>query len=168
MEAKLSSVAVEVLGLRLTMKVPRLGRSWHRKEEPGYRVDMVRSQEVGEGMNNSTARVEREDSLLRYDNRVVNRLLSLEQLENIENWLSQQPEVWKTEEGEEEEVTEVGVGESSGQEMKIGGTSGQEEKEVDTLDGALEKLTKATNYYRDIANNTNKQQFLRKKIVTLV
>ena len=158
MEAKLSSVAVEVLGLRLTMKVPRLGRSWHRKEEPGYRVDMVRSQEVGEGMNNSTARVEREDSLLRYDNRVVNRLLSLEQLENIENWLSQQPEIWKTEEGEEEEVTEVGVGESSGQEMEVG----------DTLDGGLEKLTKATNYYRDIANNTNKQQFLRKKIVTMV
>ena len=121
-------------------------------------MDMVRSQEVGEGMNNSTARVEREDSLLRYDNRVVNRLLSLEQLENIENWLSQQPEVWKTEEGEEEEVTEVGVGESSGQEMEVG----------DTLDGGLEKLTKATNYYRDIANNTNKQQFLRKKIVTLV
>ena len=156
MEAKLSSVAVEVLGLRLTMKVPRLGRSWHRKEEPGYRVDMVRSQEVGEGMNNSTARVEREDSLLRYDNRVVNRLLSLEQLENIENWLSQQPEVWKMEEGEEEEVGEMGV------------ASGLEEKEGDTLDEGLEKLSKATNYYRDIANNTNKQQFLRKKIVTLV
>ena len=156
MEAKLSSVAVEVLGLRLTMKVPRLGRSWHRKEEPGYRVDMVRSQEVREGMNNSTARVEREDSLLRYDNRVVNRLLSLEQLENIENWLSQQPEVWEIEEGEEEEVAEMGL------------ASGQEEKEGDTLDGGLEKLTKATNYYRDIVNNTNKQDFLRKKIVTLV
>ena len=120
MEAKLSSVAVEVLGLRLTMKVPRLGRSWHRKEEPGYRVDMVRSQEVREGMNNSTARVEREDSLLRYDNRVVNRLLSLEQLENIENWLSQQPEVWKMEEGEEEEVGEVG-----GTGGQPGGTGGQ-------------------------------------------
>ena len=152
MEAKLSSVAVEVLGLRLTMKVPRLGRSWHRKEEPGYRVDMVRSQEVREGMNNSTARVEREDSLLRYDNRVVNRLLSLEQLENIENWLSQQPEVWEIEEGEEE------VGETSVQEVEVG----------DTLDGGLEKLTKATNYYRDIANNTYKQKFLGKKIVTLV
>ena len=147
------------------MKVPRLGRSWHRKEEPGYRVDMVRSQEVGEGMNNSTARVEREDSLLRYDNRVVNRLLSLQQLENIENWLSQQPEVWKTEEGEEEEV---GVGESIGLEVEVGVSCGLEEKEGDKLDGGLEKLTKATNYYRYIANNTNKQKFLRKKIVTLV
>ena len=158
MEAKLSSVAVEVLGLRLTMKVPRLGRSWHRKEEPGYRVDMVRSQEVREGMNNSTARVEREDSLLRYDNRVVNRLLSIKQLENIENWLSQQPEVWEIEEGDEEEEEVVEMGGTGGQEMEVG----------DTLDGGLERLTKATNYYRDIANNTSKQKFLRKKIVTLV
>ena len=163
MEAKLSSVAVEVLGLRLTMKVPRLGRSWHRKEEPGYRVDMVRSQEVGEGMNNSTARVEREDSLLRYDNRVVNRLLSLEQLENIENWLSQQPERFQPGEGEEEEVG--GPGEL---EVEVGGSCGLEKKEGDTLDEGLEKPSKATNCYRDIANNTNKQKILRKKIVTLV
>ena len=51
---------------------------------------------------------------------------------------------------------------------EMGLANGQEEKDGDTLDGGIEKLTKATNYYRDITNNTNKQQFLRKKIVTLV
>ena len=39
---------------------------------------------------------------------------------------------------------------------------------VEVMDGFLEEVTKSTNFYRDIANNHNKQHFLRKKVVTLV
>merc|ERR1711934_25510 len=101
--------------------------------------------------------ITRKDSMLKYDNRVVNQLLTVEQLENIQNWLSEQPDTFETEEVEERELK--------------GPFRGEEEKEgdlVDVLDGFLDEVTKATNYYREIANNTNKQDYLRKKIVTLV
>ena len=39
---------------------------------------------------------------------------------------------------------------------------------VEVMDGFLEEVTKSTNFYRDIANNHNKRNFLRKKVVTLV
>ena len=44
----------------------------------------------------------------------------------------------------------------------------RQENLVEVMDGFLEEVTKSTNFYRDIANNHNKQHFLRKKVVTLV
>merc|ERR1711994_812255 len=44
----------------------------------------------------------RKDSMLKYDNRVVNQLLTVEQLQNIQNWLGQQPESFVTEEVEQQ------------------------------------------------------------------
>ena len=95
--------------------------------------------------------------MLRHDNRVVNQLLTVEQLQNIENWLGEQPDTFPEEEVEERVLT--------------GPFRADEEKQgdmVEVVDGFLEDVNKVTNFYRDIANNRNKQAALRKKIVTLV
>lgn len=164
MDLKMNSLGLDLLGMRFTMKMPQLKKISHANEDEAteYKISIVRQgpeQEQDKAVipNNGKPSILRKDSLLKYDHRVVNQLLTVEQLQNIENWLGQQPDKFATEEVEQQELA--------------GPFQGEEEKEgdaVDIMDGFLEEVTKATNHYRDIANNRNKRQFLCKKIVTLV
>merc|ERR1719507_1854389 len=109
----MNSLALELLGMRLTMKLPRPKL---RKEEEAaeYKISIVRHNrsEVrprARELPNNTKRaggILEKNSLLRYDNRVVNQLLTVEQLQNIENWLGEQPDSFAKEEIEELENIE--------------------------------------------------------------
>ena len=177
MDLKMNSLALELLGMRLTMKLPRPKL---RKEEEAaeYKISIVRHDrsEVrprARELPNNTKRVEgilKKNSLLKYDNRVVNQLLTVEQLQNIENWLGEQPDTFAKEEIEELENIEP-VCLNQEQEDKRQDEDMVDKKQrnmVEVMDGFLEEVTKSTNFYRDIANNHNKQLFLKKKVVTLV
>ena len=173
----MNSLALDLLGMRLTMKLPRPKL---RKEEEAaeYKISIVRHDrsEVrprARELPNNTKRVEgilKKNSLLKYDNRVVNQLLTVEQLQNIENWLVEQPDTFAKEEIEELENIEP-VCLNQEQEDKRQDEDMVDKKQrnmVEVMDGFLEEVTKSTNFYRDIANNHNKQLFLKKKVVTLV
>ena len=173
----MNSLALDLLGMRLTMKLPRPKL---RKEEEAaeYKISIVRHDrsEVrprARELPNNTKRaggILEKNSLLRYDNRVVNQLLTVEQLQNIENWLGEQPDTFAKEEIEELENIEP-VCLNQEQEDKRQDEDMVDKKQrnmVEVMDGFLEEVTKSTNFYRDIANNHNKQLFLKKKVVTLV
>ena len=177
MDLKMNSLALDLLGMRLTMKLPRPKL---RKEEEAaeYKISIVRHDrsEVrprARELPNNTKRaggILEKNSLLRYDNRVVNQLLTVEQLQNIENWLVEQPDTFAKEEIEELENIEP-VCLNQEQEDKRQDEDMVDKKQrnmVEVMDGFLEEVTKSTNFYRDIANNHNKQLFLKKKVVTLV
>ena len=173
MDLKMNSLAWELLGMRLTMRLPR-PKLRKEEEEAEYKISIVRHDDIRPRafqLPNNVKRQEgilKKDSMLKYDNRVVNQLLTVEQLQNIQNWLGQQPESFVTEEVEEQQIMDP----AKEQKVKV-----QEDKDmvdkrqdnlVEVMDGFLEDVTKSTNFYRDIANNHNKQYFLRKKVVTLV
>lgn len=177
MDLKMNSLALDLLGMRLTMKLPRPKL---RKEEEAaeYKISIVRHDrsEVrprARELPNNTRRaagILKKNSLLKYDNRVVNQLLTVEQLQNIENWLGEQPDTFAKEEIEELENIEP-VCLNQEQEDKRQDEDMVDKKQrnmVEVMDGFLEEVTKSTNFYRDIANNHNKQLFLKKKVVTLV
>ena len=174
----MNSLALELLGMRLTMKLPRPKLRKEEEEAAEYKISIVRHDrsEVrprARELPNNTKRVEgilKKNSLLKYDNRVVNQLLTVEQLQNIENWLVEQPDTFAKEEIEELENIEP-VCLNQEQEDKRQDEDMVDKKQrnmVEVMDGFLEEVTKSTNFYRDIANNHNKQLFLKKKVVTLV
>ena len=153
-----------------------------RKEEEAaeYKISIVRhdTSEVrprARELPNNTRRaagILKKNSLLRYDNRVVNQLLTVEQLQNIENWLGEQPDTFAKEEIEElENIEPVCLNQEQEDERHDEDEDMVDKKQgnmVEVMDGFLEEVTKSTNFYRDIANNHNKQLFLKKKVVTLV
>ena len=153
-----------------------------RKEEEAaeYKISIVRHarSEVrprARELPNNTRRaagILKKNSLLRYDNRVVNQLLTVEQLQNIENWLGEQPDTFAKEEIEElENIEPVCLNQEQEDERHDEDEDMVDKKQgnmVEVMDGFLEEVTKSTNFYRDIANNHNKQLFLKKKVVTLV
>ena len=181
MDLKMNSLALELLGMRLTMKMPRAKLRKEVEEEAAeYKISIVRhnrseARPRARQLPNSTKRpsILKKDSLLRYDNRVVNQLLTVEQLQNIENWLGGQPDTFATEEIEEVEVVEP-VRLHQEQEMDLVERKPEDMVDkkhggmVEIMDNFLEGVTKSTKLYRDITNNHNKQNFLKKKVVTLV
>merc|ERR1719209_2176689 len=96
------------------MKLPRPKLRKEEDEEAAeYKISIVRHDRsearprVRELPNNSKrSGILKKDSLLKYDNRVVNQLLTVEQLQNIENWLGEQPDSFAKEEIEELENIE--------------------------------------------------------------
>ena len=181
MDFKTNSLALELLGMRLTMKLPRPKlRKAEDEEAAEYKISIVRHDRsearprARELPNNSKrAGILKKDSLLKYDNRVVNQLLTVEQLQNIENWLGQQPESFAKEEIEELEILEPAPRLNQEQEDAVERkpkdmVDKKQENLVEIMDGFLDEVTKSTNFYRDIANDHNKQLFLKKKVVTLV
>ena len=188
MDLKMNSLAWELLGMRLTMRLPR-PKLRKEEQEAEYKISIVRHEDKTEmrprafQMPNNVKKQEgilKKDSMLKYDNRVVNQLLTVEQLQNIQNWLGQQPESFVTEEVEEQQIMDPAKEQKEKvQEDKdiVDKDMDKEDKNmvdkrqdslVEVMDGFLEEVTKSTNFYRDIANNHNKQHFLRKKVVTLV
>ena len=179
MDLKMNSLALDLLGMRLTMKLPRPKL---RKEEEAaeYKISIVRHDrsEVrprARELPNNTRRaagILTKNSLLKYDNRVVNQLLTVEQLQNIENWLGEQPDSFAKEEIEElENIEPVCLNQEKEDKRQDEDEDMVDKKQrnmVEVMDGFLEEVTKSTNFYRDIANNHNKQLFLKKKVVTLV
>ena len=184
MDLKMNSLALDLLGMRLTMKLPRPKL---RKEEEAaeYKISIVRHDrsEVrprARELPNNTRRagsILKKNSLLKYDNRVVNQLLTVEQLQNIENWLGEQPDSFAKEEIEELENIEPVCLNQEQEDKRQDDSAERKPKDtvdkkqgsmVEVMDGFLEEVTKSTNFYRDIANNHNKQLFLKKKVVTLV
>merc|ERR1719209_1417060 len=96
------------------MKLPRPKLRKEEDEEAAeYKISIVRHDRsearprVRELPNNSKrSGILKKNSLLKYDNRVVNQLLTVEQLQNIENWLGEQPDSFAKEEIEELENIE--------------------------------------------------------------
>ena len=182
MDLKMNSLGLELLGMRLTMKLPRPKLRKEEEEAAEYKISIVRHDRsevrprARELPNNTKKRVAtgilKKNSLLKYDNRVVNQLLTVEQLENIENWLGEQPDSFAKEEIEELENSESVPLNQEQKDKRQGDTKDMVDKKqgnmVEVMDGFLEEVTKSTNFYRDIANSHNKQLFLKKKIVTLV
>ena len=185
MDLKMNSLALELLGMRLTMKLPRPKlRKEYEEEAAEYKISIVRhnrseARPRARDLPNNTKRpgILKKNSLLKYDNRVVNQLLTVEQLENIENWLGEQPESFAKEEIEELDILEpVCLNQKLEDKMQDDSAETRAKDMVDKkqgdmveiMDGFLEEVTKSTNFYRDIANNHNKQLFVKKKVVTLV
>ena len=185
MDLKMNSLALELLGMRLTMKLPRAKLRKEPEEEAAeYKISIVRhnrseARPRARDLPNNTKRpgILKKNSLLKYDNRVVNQLLTVEQLENIENWLGEQPDSFDKEEIEELDILEpVRLNQELEDKMQDDSAETRAKDMVDKkqgdmveiMDGFLEEVTKSTNFYRDIANNHNKQLFLKKKVVTLV
>ena len=176
MDLKLNSLAWELLGMRLTMRLPR-PKLRKEEEEAEYKISIVRHEDKSETRprafqlpNNVKKQegIQKKDSMLKYDNRVVNQLLTVEQLQNIQNWLGQQPESFVTEEVEEQQIMDPAKEQKEKVQEDKDMVDKRQENLVEVMDGFLEDVTKSTNFYRDIANNHNKQHFLRKKVVTLV
>ena len=178
MDLKMNSLAWELLGMRLTMRLPR-PKLRKEEEEAEYKISIVRHEDKSETRhrafqlpnNEKKQEVEgilRKDSMLKYDNRVVNQLLTVEQLQNIQNWLGQQPESFVTEEVEEQQIMDPAKEQKEKVQEDKDMVDKRQENLVEVMDGFLEDVTKSTNFYHDIANNHNKQHFLRKKVVTLV
>ena len=176
MDLKMNSLAWELLGMRLTMRLPR-PKLRKEEQEAEYKISIVRHEDKTEmrprafQMPNNVKKQEgilRKDSMLKYDNRVVNQLLTVEQLQNIQNWLGQQPESFVTEEVEEQQIMDPAKEQKEKVQEDKDMVDKRQENLVEVMDGFLEEVTKSTNFYRDIANNHNKQNFLRKKVVTLV
>ena len=181
----MNSLGLELLGMRLTMKLPRPKVRKEEEEAAEYKISIVRhdrsegrlrARELPNNAKKQTSTgILKRNSLLRYDNRVVNQLLTVEQLENIENWLGEQPDSFAKEEIEElKNIEPVPLnqdqkGQDNSTERKSKDMLDKKQGNlVEVMDGYLEDVTKSTNFYRDIANNHNKQHFLRKKVVTLV
>ena len=173
MDLKMNSLAWELLGMRLTMRLPR-PKLRKEEEEAEYKISIVRHDDIRPRafqLPNNVKKQEgilRKDSMLKYDNRVVNQLLTVEQLQNIQNWLGQQPESFVTEEVEEQQIMDPAKEQKEKVQEDKDMVDKRQENLVEVMDGFLEEVTKSTNFYRDIANNHNKQHFLRKKVVTLV
>ena len=176
MDLKMNSLAWELLGMRLTMRLPR-PKLRKEEQEAEYKISIVRHEDKTEmrprafQMPNNVKKQEgilKKDSMLKYDNRVVNQLLTVEQLQNIQNWLGQQPESFVTEEVEEQQIMDPAKEQKEKVQEEKDMVDKRQENLVEVMDGFLEEVTKSTNFYRDIANNHNKQHFLRKKVVTLV
>ena len=173
MDLKMNSLAWELLGMRLTMRLPR-PKLRKEEEEAEYKISIVRHDDIRPRafqLPNNVKKQEgilRKDSMLKYDNRVVNQLLTVEQLQNIQNWLGQQPESFVTEEVEEQQIMDPAKEQKEKVQEDEDMVDKRQENLVEVMDGFLEDVTKSTNFYRDIANNHNKQHFLRKKVVTLV
>ena len=172
----MNSLAWELLGMRLTMRLPR-PKLRKEEEEAEYKISIVRHDNKSETrptafqLANNVKKQEgilKKDSMLKYDNRVVNQLLTVEQLQNIQNWLGQQPESFVTEEVEEQQIMDPAKEQKEKVQEDKDMVDKRQENLVEVMDGFLEDVTKSTNFYRDIANNHNKQHFLRKKVVTLV
>ena len=175
MDLKMNSLAWELLGMRLTMRLPR--PKLRKEEEAEYKISIVRHDDKSETrprafqVPNNVKKQEgilRKDSMLKYDNRVVNQLLTVEQLQNIQNWLGQQPESFVTEEVEEQQIMDPAKEQKEKVQEDKDMVDKRQDNLVEVMDGFLEDVTKSTNFYRDIANNHKKQNFLRKKVVTLV
>ena len=172
MDLKMNSLAWELLGMRLTMRLPR--PKLRKEEEAEYKISIVRHEDIRPRafqLPNNVKKQEgilRKDSMLKYDNRVVNQLLTVEQLQNIQNWLGQQPESFVTEEVEEQQIMDPAKEQKKKVQEDKDMVDKRQENLVEVMDGFLEEVTKSTNFYRDIANNHKKQNFLRKKVVTLV
>ena len=173
MDLKMNSLAWELLGMRLTMRLPR-PKLRKEEQEAEYKISIVRHEDMRPRafqLPNNVKKQEgilRKDSMLKYDNRVVNQLLTVEQLQNIQNWLGQQPESFVTEEVEEQQIMDPAKEQKEKVQEDKDMVDKRQENLVEVMDGFLEDVTKSTNFYRDIANNHNKQHFLRKKVVTLV
>ena len=189
MDLKLNNLSVDLLGLRLTLKVPTIPSKeqdnkseeekkdectcekenisnekedskkksyleWRYGELPKPQratIKELAKLEHATMKNNMRPQVLSEkESLLKYDQRVVNRLLTVEQLNNIEKWLSDQPEKFPT----ETEYAKHLAGPSTD---IIDGNM------IDVIDGYLDEVTKATNYYRDIANSKYKRRVYSKE-----
>merc|ERR1711974_137723 len=168
MDLKMNSLALELLGLRLTMKLPRPKLRKESEEDAAeYKISIVRhnrseARPRARELPNNTKRagILKKNSLLMYDNRVVNQLLTVEQLENIENWLGEQPDSFAKEEIEELEVLEpVRLNQEQEDKRQDDAVETKPRNMVEIVDGFLEEVTKSTNFYRDIANNHNKQLF---------
>ena len=173
MDLKMNSLAWELLGMRLTMRLPR-PKLRKEEEEAEYKISIVRHDDIRPRafqLPNNVKKQEgilKKDSMLKYDNRVVNQLLTVEQLQNIQNWLGQQPESFVTEEVEEQQIMDPAKEQKEKVQEEKDMVDKRQENLVEVMDGFLEEVTKSTNFYRDIANNHKKQNFLRKKVVTLV
>ena len=173
MDLKMNSLAWELLGMRLTMRLPR-PKLRKEEQEAEYKISIVRHEDMRPRafqLPNNVKKQEgilRKDSMLKYDNRVVNQLLTVEQLQNIQNWLGQQPESFVTEEVEEQQIMDPAKEQKEKVQEDKDMVDKRQENLVEVMDGFLEDVTKSINFYRDIANNHNKQHFLRKKVVTLV
>ena len=173
MDLKMNSLAWELLGMRLTMRLPR-PKLRKEEEEAEYKISIVRHDDIRPRafqLPNNVKKQEgilRKDSMLKYDNRVVNQLLTVEQLQNIQNWLGQQPESFVTEEVEEQQIMDPAKEQKEKVQENKDMVDKRQDNMAEVMDGFLEDVTKSTNFYRDIANNHNKQHFLRKKVVTLV
>ena len=190
MDLKLNNLSLDLLGFRLTLKVPQITNKEHdtksrdEKEKDLCTCDNEETKQEKEQGPKKTylewrygelpkpqiatikeiARLENEtiknnmkpkivterESILKYDKRVINRLLTVDQLNNIEKWLGEQPEKFPTENEYAQHIT----GPS---------TENIDSQMIDVIDGFLDEVTKATNYYRDIANNTNKRRLYSKE-----
>ena len=92
----------------------------------------------------------KKNSLLKYDNRVVNQLLTVEQLQNIENWLGEQPDSF----AREENIEPVPLNEQQEDKRQDDATERKSKDMVDkkqgnmveVMDGFLEEVTKSTNF----------------------
>ena len=207
MDVKLDNISMDLLGLRLTFKLPRISikeqddqnqsaeyhlhieESQNRENEDqrmSYmewkygdqmnnlveeatineerRREVVKMRELPElkasvlknlNLNNQQHQVKKssiaEDRarMLRYDHRVINRLMTVDQISHIEQWLDDQPDQLADDEHVYDEITSVP----------------DNTKDEDVHDSHHFDVAKSTNYYRDIAN---RDRFIYYKKVSIV
>ena len=160
MDVKMDNVSMELLGLRLTFKLPRISiRENNEEEEAEYHLDIQKAKmeeedednkvsylewRYGDNLNNivnATAEIEPKNEVtkmrevpklkaamlrhnnyremtskitvddersrvLRQDMRVVNRLMTVDQIQHIEQWLSDQPDMFPDQDQVEQQTEE--------------------------------------------------------------
>ena len=207
MDVKLDNISMDLLGLRLTFKLPRISikeqddqnqsaeyhlhieesqnrenedqrmsyMEWKYGDQMNNLVDeatineerrreVVKMRELPElkasvlknlNLNNQQHQVKKssiaEDRarMLRYDHRVINRLMTVDQISHIEQWLDDQPAQLADDEHVYDELTPVP----------------DNTKDEDVHDSHHVDVAKSTNYYRDIAN---RDRFIYYKKVSIV
>ena len=211
MDVKMNNISLDLLGMRLTIKLPRISikdpeeeeaaeyhlkieESQNRENEDSLinnkmtymewrygdklqqmtdsskveetKTEVVRVKELPRleratvARNNmmlSTRRSREQfqrSRLLKYDQRVVNRLMTVEQIGHIEQWLNNQPDSFTQQTTDDAENVYETVDDDAPDSPR---KDDPEDDDVPTVD-----LDKSTNFYRHIANSQDRLVYYRK------
>ena len=205
MDVKMDNISVDLLGLRLTLRLPRISLKDTDEEEAEYHLKIEQSNNINKEIEDNkmsylewrygdsmakmvessvsepqqevvrakelpkleraavarnnlilstrTSQHFQRSRLLKYDQRVVNRLMTVDQIGHIEQWLNNQPDSFPVDEDSENVYESVDDTTDSPRDNP--------EEDVPPVN-----VSKSTNLYRDIANRRDAVVYYRK--VTIV